>query len=520
MAEQMRSHYAGWSKFQLLEACVKAGLKTSGSRDTLQERLETNDEICHLRERLQESGTGIVPLRKRQIMTADEQLKLDVQLGRLADIGSLAQVRMSIASGADVNSICNKLKRSPLYVACAGRPDFDVAELVVRELLDNMASPLLVDGQGFMPIHTACLFSSVNVVKMLLEARSPVNVIDRSGSAGGVGYVPLHYALTRNDGHAMGIVQMLCAHGADLGPVPLACAAYCGTPELVKFMMDRGGSLTNVVRNCAKLLTKSWIDNDTVLIAAAKNRPHGAAIILMLKDDGHVKRTAFATNADGHDAMTVAFAHDNVAAVEALKQVPMAWDTRKFTGVSPPSTSADPLGLVRAAAPFGASFSALGIGFGDHRSWACIRSCPGRIEAVYTNLRVCNSREMWHWAGLEMMTTRRPLDNSTLLHLAAAANNRVGVEALMKIWMNPLLRNDKGKWAVELCTDPALRKTLLAYPNQRPRREVVRWYGPYLAKRLFSWMLVVQHWRHTKLRFIPKDVVLLVVRFVMFIEEL
>jgi hypothetical protein len=122
-------------------------------------------------------------------------------------------------------------------------------------------------------------------------------------------------------------------------------------------------------------------------------------------------------------------------------------------------------------------------------------------------MEVCHDALDWRWMGLELLTTRHPADERTLLHLAASLNNAVGVRELTAIWMNPLLRDQEGRLAVELTTDASIRAALLEYTQQPPRREVIRWYGPYLMQRVRMFLLCLQRWQTTSSRCLPRAVV-------------
>jgi hypothetical protein len=77
-------------------------------------------------------------------------------------------------------------------------------------------------------------------------------------------------------------------------------------------------------------------------------------------------------------------------------------------------------------------------------------------------------------------------DNKLFMHAFPA------VSQLMRIGINPLLRNKSGQLAADVTTDAAIRSDLIAYAGQLPCRQVVRWYGPYLMARLRAWLLVVE----------------------------
>jgi hypothetical protein len=133
-------------------------------------------------------------------------------------------------------------------------------------------------------------------------------------------------------------------------------------------------------------------------------------------------------------------------------------------------------------------------------------------------LERCQDASLWRLVGLEMLTTRYSDNDCTLLHVAARTNNTAAMHELMAIWMNPLLRNREGRLAVELATDPIIRAELREYAVHSLNREVLRWYGPYLHQRVRTFLLVVQRWGTTRVRWLPRDIVHMIIRRVMAVE--
>ncbi len=73
--------------------------------------------------------------------------------------------------------------------------------------------------------------------------------------------------------------------------------------------------------------------------------------------------------------------------------------------------------------------------------------------------------------------------------------------------------------AVELTSDATIRTELLRYAVQRPRREVMRWYGPFLLQRARTFLLVMERWRGAGQLCVPKDVVTLILQRLMETES-
>jgi hypothetical protein len=83
--------YDGWSKQELQEECSRRGLKTTGSKEVLVERLETNDEVQALRAAVS---------HKRKAVNKEEQDALDEQLRNACKGGSLEAVRAALSQAA------------------------------------------------------------------------------------------------------------------------------------------------------------------------------------------------------------------------------------------------------------------------------------------------------------------------------------------------------------------------------------------------------------------------------------
>jgi hypothetical protein len=152
--------------------------------------------------------------------------------------------------------------------------------------------------------------------------------------------------------------------------------------------------------------------------------------------------------------------------------------------------------------------------------WSCVRYAEDVGDAVdlcFVQMAHCQDAATWRWVGLETLTTRHS-DDSTLLHVAARTNNAVAVRELMCIWMNPLLLDRDGKVAADLATDPAIRAELRRYTVQSPRREVMRWYGPFLMMRARAFLLVTLRWKKTRVRTLPRNVVLAIIERLMAVE--
>jgi ankyrin repeat protein len=490
--------HVGWSKQELQVECTRRGLKTTGTKAFLVERLETNDELRAVK--------AAVSL-KRKAVSEEEQGALDKQLRNVCKGGSLEAVRAALSSGANGNCV-NENLTSPLMFACRRKDDWAVAEDIVRELLSCGSVVNSCDAEGWMAIHFAAHWSSCAVVTLLLEAKSIVDPRNKDNNT------PLIACCGgRSDEEAVKIARVLLDRGAEIEQrgrwqrTPLLEASISGSAELVELLLSRGADIKAVDEN-----------GNTALILASHNGMHGPAIIPLLVKAGV---DVSAVNSDGESALVCGMAQ-NGSIMQAL--APLYPHGRQLANFRPGTTCPDPIGCVREAAPFGCSISSGTFDnavFYDHPAnycWALLRLCGSTGANTFIAMEECQDASLWRLVGLEMLTTRDPDDDGTLLHVAAHTNNTAAVRELMAIWMNPLLRNREGRLAVELAADPVIRAELREYAVHSLNREVMRWYGPYLRQRVRTFLLVVQRWGATRVRRLPRDIVHMIIRRVMAVE--
>ncbi len=488
--------YDGWSKQELQEECTRRGLKTTGTKAVLVERLESNDEVQTVK---------AAASHKRKAVGKEEQDALDKELLDACDGGSLEAVRAALSSGANSSWVDERLW-SPLPSVCCREDDWAVAEDIVRELLSCGAVVNSCNGEGCMAIHYAAAWSSSAVVTLLLEAKSLVDPRNKDNET------PLIACCYRSDEEVVKIARVLLDRGAQIEHrgrcqrTPLLEASISGSAELVELLLSHGADIKAV----------NEVGN-TALALASYNGMHGPAIIPLLVKAGV---DVNAVNSHGQSALVCGLSQ-NGSIMQALARVyPQAGQLAHFV---PPTTCPDPIGCIREAAPFGCSI--LNGCFGPvvcaqrpaNYCWAILRL--GRSTSnTFTAMEQCRDASLWRLVGLEMLTTRHPDNDCTLLHVAARTNNTAAVRELMAIWMNPLLRNRDGRLALELATDPIIRAELREYAVHNLNREVLRWYGPYLRQRVRTFLLVVQRWGATRVRWLPRDIVHMIIRRVMAVE--
>ena len=82
-------------------------------------------------------------------------------------------------------------------------------DLQVRQLLNAGASINVADGEGYTPLHAACLPAYVRVVRELLRRGANVDALTHEHET------PLHCACTSSSSQATLVVEALLDHGAD-----------------------------------------------------------------------------------------------------------------------------------------------------------------------------------------------------------------------------------------------------------------------------------------------------------------
>jgi len=441
------------------------------------------------------------------------------QLLTACKTGSLTQLCTAVSNGANVNCRDSKRKTPLMWVCKRTWPQYIEAVSLARELLARGAEVDCCDADMYMAIHYATLNSNCAMLKLLLDNGSLVDPRDCYGDT------PLlnccnQFIFTVDFNIQIGLseltvmdeliemAEVLLNHSANLEIVdneymrtPLMDACSYGNAKLVKLFLSRGANVNAVDKY-----------GDTPFLLALTNHMYGLEVIELLAVSGADLNYA---HKHGQNAISRAFEKNgNLMRVLA----PFYPPSNQLSAFWPRSSCQDPIGSVREASKFGCVPNTNWFSTRIQQkapaalSWAMLRLTGATTVAnMFDAMEQCDDPETWHWVGIEMFNTRDTDDNSTLLHMAARTNNSSAVRELTRIWVNPLLRNKSGQLAVDLTTDTCIREHLLLYTKQVPSIQVMRWYGPYLIRRVRAFLLVLQRWKNTKLRFVSKDVVHVIV---------
>ncbi|MER6448895.1 ankyrin repeat domain-containing protein [Streptomyces venezuelae] len=161
-------------------------------------------------------------------------------LGRAAEAGDTAAVRLLLAGGAEVDAWVLGGRRALDLAVCAGHAE------VVRLLLAAGADPRVEAGPygEATPMAMAAMLGHTEVARALLDAGAPPG-----GPAGRAGYVPLILAAVALQKGDPETVDLLLDRGADIEETrrdrtPLDWAARFGCPASVARLLERGAALT------------------------------------------------------------------------------------------------------------------------------------------------------------------------------------------------------------------------------------------------------------------------------------
>lgn len=427
--------------------------------------------------------------------------------------------RAALDAGANVNARDDK-GRSALIRACSRHSDWLAWEAIAHQLIAaNAVVNMHSERRALTPLHYAACHSSAAMVELLIAAKAAVDPLSTGECT------PLIIAVRRTDGEAHKIAALLLEHGAQLERsgklqnTPLLQACRVGTVETVRLLLSRKANV-NAVTDTSAL---------TPMMQAMHNFEHGVAILGALVCAG---ADLYASNADGENALIYACSSNGTIMRAVASFYPATRRGALASFLPDDRLCADPIGVLREGAAHGASMNSTTF-MRDVRDrapplmcWAHLRLALERdgetVDSVFEVMATCADPVAWKWVAIEMGTNvREPGTHNTLLHLAAHTNNAAAVRELVKQWANPLLRNRVGQTPIECATSPVVRTLLQEYAERRGqplRREVLRWYGPYLEQRLCTFLLVLQRWRVTGIRNVSRDICAMIIERVRWVE--
>lgn len=470
--------------------CRKRGLKDTGKRELLIDRLETFDLG-----RRNEGGT--TKKRERDDRTQEEK---DKELLRVCGEGTLEEAIAALDADANPNTIDEK-SVSALMKACA-RDDWKVAEAIVKELLRRGALSTLIDEDGYTALHWAASKSSCAIAELVAN-KAVVNQPDQEG------YTPLLICcINRFDDEGVAVAMMLLDRGANIehknthGSTPLTFACGDGSASMVESLLARKANV-----NAANA------DGTTPLMYACGNRMAGEAVIPML-----IKAGANPTQKDndGHTALN--YAYTNCAVLMRAISSHIQTNDQLWNRI-PGNACPDPIGCMHEAVRYGFTFNhpnrfryRVNAGAPAEFCWSMLRVSPLCMDSsandIFSVLAGSDDHRLWKYVIPEIGATRHPQTGETLFHVAARTNKVFAIDMLMRTNLNPLLRNKAMQRAVDLATYRDIIAKLSLHSEFQPTHRHADWYGPYFFSRAFTFLCMVARWKREGVFVMPKDVVM------------
>lgn len=149
--------------------------------------------------------------------------------------------------------------RSPLHVAVSlGAPKEIVAHILDKKNMTNEP-----DKSGNTPLHTAVMHNDKILGTLLIAHNADIFFTNKQGVS------PLKLALTKQDGREMWLVTEQTVRATDnVGNTPLHYAAEWNLPQLIYYIMQKGGDI-NAVNSNSETPLFSAVKTDSVVAADA-----------------------------------------------------------------------------------------------------------------------------------------------------------------------------------------------------------------------------------------------------------
>jgi ankyrin repeat protein len=166
----------------------------------------------------------------KRLRKSDTDPSVNEQLLKVAEDGSLEQVKTLLAKGADVNAKGNIGVTALMSAARSGNLE------VVKFLIDKGADVNAKDKYGQTALTWAAMLGKIEAVKLLIDKRADVNAVDIGGRT-----VLMASAESGN----LNVVKVLIDKGADVNgkgkdsQTALMEASKWGEPDVVKLLIEK-----------------------------------------------------------------------------------------------------------------------------------------------------------------------------------------------------------------------------------------------------------------------------------------
>ncbi len=196
---------------------------------------------------------------------------------------NIDDVKQVISFLTDIN-VKNSFGETPLFFAVDLYHNFkcksdEESDLIIDILLNAGSNPNMKNNKNELPLHIACSYAAIKVVKLLIQYDALVDIRD------GQGNTPLLFASRGNDDVNIAIVDILLMSGADINAVnddgdnALMYPSSWGMDKMISFLVSKGIDVQ-----------KHDNSGNTALIWAVKSGSiNTAKILLNAKADPHLK---------------------------------------------------------------------------------------------------------------------------------------------------------------------------------------------------------------------------------------
>lgn len=367
---------------------------------------------------------------------------------------------------------------SPLILVCLrghggnpgghGSATLDMARL----LLEHGASARSIDYMGDTALHCACLWSTLEVVKLLIDHGAYVDALNEDKTS------PISYTLS--DHPDVDETFRIVSHLATV------CNAHVSADDLDNALRQYDSRCLEMMLNHPG--TKAAADAGRLFesVSGIRNGANKLRVLLATfpNEDitGDMIEYAFKASAANMELLIPRYGEE--AREDLLDETLL--DSFFQGDVMERIALAVQGGFLKRAkmrTVFTYSES-------PDTTWCRLRLAKGQGFEMMVSPKTPLTK--WYWLGSHFHSEQFvSYQNDTLLH-RASVHNTAALRVLAKHDINPHLRNDAGKLALDLVpeADKEARAFLLTYMQWRPTRTVTDWFGPYFVSRARAFLCV------------------------------
>jgi ankyrin repeat protein len=425
--------------------------------------------------------------------------------------GSITEVQEFLDAGADVNESSVEFRHSnnsPIMLAYK----HNQPNALIRMLIERGADVHHRNKDGSTALHFACSYGTMETIHMLLERGADVAAISTKSKRNMLHYAAMHRG---DDDEVTQIAALMLLRGGmdvnardELNRPALMWAVFSSRVALVDLLIRHGADVN-----------ATHLDGVSILMEAVKDTRNGYAMAERLLKAGanvdHVdktRRSAFISAFNSSPALMKLIAGSAV-------------DNKVLKDWFPGDRCPDPFGCISlAVTTYGhvaGSFDvtdAVRTGKAPHSTWARFRQGkPVNYGEMYIALasQTYVNAKTWYRIGCEMQSRQEGDRYETILHVACRSPTAfVALPPLMRLGINPLLRDAVGRLPLDVCLTNESRNVVRSYMVWQPTEQCTRWWGPYFEQRAHVFMLVCKRWKNV----LPRDVRYKIVRFLAEIE--